>query len=380
MLAEIFDVTSDEILRGERAAQEKSDTVSAVRATEKQRKYIIDRAMMKFNVRSIVAFVVAMVGLIAAMICDFGFLRAYIGFFVALLFFVGSITVEVINAICAFASLKGAESSFDGVNNAKRRIFSTCCAVISAVLTLLAFTLPLVTKAYDAYVGLSIDYWFSSGIVAALICAAVCFAVCYILRLLAADKHLYEIESEERKKISFRLRFWGKRAVILCVVMLVTLTVHIGIADMNSVIVESASKCESFTDLDEFKAYIETETDWEYGYYHRIDLQYGGAFVEPPVEIKENSEIDYRTGEIYNKYGDKILLTYKHKNLAVVRILCEWDKNENLLIKTYTNSALQGGYTVFNIIMYTFVAVYVAEVALTVIFGLRKFKKSSSME
>lgn len=375
VLAEIFEATSDEILKGERITHEKSDTVSAVRATEKQIKYIIDRVLLKFNIRSIVAFAVAVVGLIAAMICDFGFLRAYIGFFVASLFFVGAITIQVINAICTFASFKDTESSFDRVNKAKRKMFSTCCVVISSVLTLFTFTLPLVTKSYNAYVGLSVDYWFSSGIVAALICAAVCFAACYILRLLAAKKHLYEIENEERKEISFRLRFCGKRTLILCVVLLVTFAVHSGVADMDDLIAESFSKCEKFTNLDEFKAYIEKENEWEYGYYDRNPGFSQDVIFGAPVEIEGDGETDYQTGAIYDKYGDKILLTYKHKNLAVVRIICEWDKNENLLIKTYTNSALQGGYAIFNIIMYTFVAAYIAEVALTVIFGMKKYKK-----
>lgn len=69
-------------------------------------------------------------------------------------------------------------------------------------------------------------------------------------------------------------------------------------------------------------------------------------------------------------------MSYKHKNLAVVKIFTEWD-GENIVIKTYTNSSWNSGHAVFELFMYLFVAAYIAEIAVFVILGVKKYKKTN---
>ena len=104
VIAEVFGVTSDEILRGERVVKEAVKDREAAK-TEKQLKRVLDSAMLSFKTRSIISVGIALLGLIGAMICNFGFLRAYIGFFVGLVFIVGASACEAVFGMHAFSLL-----------------------------------------------------------------------------------------------------------------------------------------------------------------------------------------------------------------------------------------------------------------------------------
>lgn len=381
VLAEIFGVTSDEILRGERVSGEVVNKEYVARSTEKTKKHLLNSVRTKFNMRGTVSVAVAIVGLLCAMICDLGFVRAYIGFYVSCFFYVAAATIQIISLISAFATLKNTEFEYSDVNTAKRNIFSACCKAMSVILTIFAFTLPLITEVKDAYWGLNIDYWLPKGLLFAAICAILCGVLCYVAQFVAANKNLYEIDENEKKTSISKAIFVGKRAVVLFIVLFVTFVLQSGVVGLKESIVKTFGTCEEFTDIDEFKKYIETETAWEHGYF---DFSGNPIVILPPAESEkgdenadygDTDEKNYKEGFIYDKYGIETLLTYKHKNLAVVKIFTEWN-GENILIKTYTNSSWNSGNTVFELFMYLFVAAYIAEIVIFAILGVKKYKKN----
>lgn len=85
VIAEIFSVTCDEILCGERKAAEavKSDDNDAYLSpkAEKQQQRILKSTLSDFKNRSCIVIAIAVLGLAAAAVCNLGFNRAYIGFF-----------------------------------------------------------------------------------------------------------------------------------------------------------------------------------------------------------------------------------------------------------------------------------------------------------
>lgn len=380
VLAEIFGVTSDEILRGERVSCETMNKEYVTRSTEKTKNHLLNSVRTKFNTRSAVAIAVAIVGLLFAMLCNLAFLRAYVGFFVAGVFFVGAVTVQIISLIFAFAALKNTEFEYDGVNTVKRKIFSVSCNVFSVILIMFAFTLPLMSEVYDSHVGLKIDYWLPKGSFFAIICAVICFALCYAVKLIAADKKIYEIDENEKKSSISKAIFVAKRAVVLFIVLLVTFVLQYSVANIQTSIIKTFGTCVEFNDIDTFKKYIETENDWERGYF---DYNNNINNIIPPEDVNwdygDADENNYKSGVIYDKYGENVLLIYKHKNLAVVKIFTEWN-SEDLVIKTYTNSSWKSGHAVFELFMYLFVAAYIAEIAVFVILGVKKYKKTNFNE
>ena len=86
VLADIFDITADELLRGQRKQPQEPVTHYGVQKTEKQIRYLLKKKETDFTILSCVSIGIALFGLIAAMIGNLGFLRGYIGFFVSCCF------------------------------------------------------------------------------------------------------------------------------------------------------------------------------------------------------------------------------------------------------------------------------------------------------
>ena len=89
VLAEIFGVTCDELLRGERkppaARAETADPSEIAPKAEKQRQRLLKLTLSQYKNRTCIAMGVSVTGVIAALICDLAFLKAVLGFTLPLL-------------------------------------------------------------------------------------------------------------------------------------------------------------------------------------------------------------------------------------------------------------------------------------------------------
>ena len=83
VIAEIFGVTADELLRGERADPSAGNPARAAEKREREIRRLAASVRSGFCIQSIISAGIALAGLVAAMILNFGFLRAYAGFFAA---------------------------------------------------------------------------------------------------------------------------------------------------------------------------------------------------------------------------------------------------------------------------------------------------------
>ena len=94
-LAEIFDVTCDELLKGERISCEPIHEKNPPKA-EKQLKAIINRSASSFKMSFWISMAVAVAGLVCMFGISYGFYRPVIGFSVMMLFEVASFVIAVI--------------------------------------------------------------------------------------------------------------------------------------------------------------------------------------------------------------------------------------------------------------------------------------------
>ncbi len=102
VIAELFGVTADELLRGERnPAGEPAGSAQPSPRTEKQIAHILSDGKTKLLTRSMLSVGLRLAGLLGAMGANFGFNRAYIGFFVGCLFYVAAILCEAVFCILA---------------------------------------------------------------------------------------------------------------------------------------------------------------------------------------------------------------------------------------------------------------------------------------
>jgi transcriptional regulator with XRE-family HTH domain len=96
VIAELFNVTSDDILRGDRIAKNDAVPDRAEVKMEKQIKRIIDSNITRFKNISYIALALVAIGLICLFTIAYTFYRPAIAFGVFMMFIVGSILLEVI--------------------------------------------------------------------------------------------------------------------------------------------------------------------------------------------------------------------------------------------------------------------------------------------
>lgn len=269
VIAEIFGVTCDELLRGERksAALRESEPApdEPTPLGEKQRRRLLAATAARYRSRSFIALGVAAAGLIAAAICN-GFTRGLLGFLLGLVFYLAAAVCQAVFLNSAFLSVSddslpdGEAARFRGsaVSGAKK--------VYAALLALIAFTLPLAVYPWDAYSGLSFDSWVGSGLLFAAVALAVCGLICFFVnpallcRGLFAPKNGEAVYRANRRK---KLRWTGVLA-ILTAVTVAACAIVTGGSDGAKMAVRMGCG-QVFDDYDRFVYYMELERDADFG-------------------------------------------------------------------------------------------------------------------
>lgn len=96
VLAELFGVTCDEILRGERGNNEQGDDGKAGLKTEKQVKRILTHTVNQFKSMSYIAASLALLGLVCQFAVTYSFFKSLVAFALAFIFILASVVLETI--------------------------------------------------------------------------------------------------------------------------------------------------------------------------------------------------------------------------------------------------------------------------------------------
>ena len=138
VIAEIFNVTCDELIRGKRKSPvERTETAEAsgsTSKTEKQRQHLLKSTLSQYKNHTYIAIGISVVGLIAALICNLAFLKAVLGFFLGAIFFAASIVCQAIFVNKAFFSVDDTELDERVLSDFKKKVINF--AEISLVLYL----------------------------------------------------------------------------------------------------------------------------------------------------------------------------------------------------------------------------------------------------
>lgn len=236
VLAEVFGVSCDELLRGEVNApgtneQKPEEDARDAARTRRQTRYLLDRQMTHFSTRSLIAAGLTVVGFLGAVLVNFGFLRAYIAFVVCALFVCAAIVTQGIIVTSAFSGLgRGDDVLYEGFEEAvadmRRKFARRSALVISFAVVVLAFCLPLVVFVPDAYWGLEAGSFFSLGAIFGAVAAVLCFAAWIVISRLAEKRGVLtptELEEKTRHGVD---RLAARLAIILAIVLFVTLILN----------------------------------------------------------------------------------------------------------------------------------------------------------
>lgn len=183
VIAEIFNVTCDELLRGERKSPAErieimEDNESSPKG-EKQRQRLLKSTLSQYQNLTYIAMGVSVVGMIVALICNLAFLKAVLGFLFGAIFFAASIVCQAVFMNKAFLSVEDAGIDEVSLSDYKRKVIGLAEKSIGLTVTFIGFTFPLIMV--DAYVGLGADSLLIWGAMGATAVMAIYAVVVYFL-------------------------------------------------------------------------------------------------------------------------------------------------------------------------------------------------------
>ena len=395
-IAEIFGITTDELLRGERNNPDREpilseDIVSKQKAkSDKQFTLMLDRSDRKYKNLTLISIGITVFGLIAAIIANVGFSKGLIGFCLATAFCVASEICQ----ICFTINARILPDEDDDTYTDKIQVANTCVVKTTVVITFInvfffVFCLPLVTMINGANYGLAFEYWLGYGLIYSL----VAFVIGYIIYTLFVNKLLCKkglivLTEKQESLIKRKSKLLMKTVSISATVAIV---LGIGIMGWNIIGWDALIKEEIFDNWADFKAYMENDYDkWLEEGYSYIDLEGNYVIVapiDPDVEVIDPGDEKVPQDKAYpkktvtkikNSKGEVICEYYYNPDLYK-RIVFTESADDKMPVTVITNQAYYDGCDTFQTvesILYTLIVIDFIVAAGIYLIKIKKYKKT----
>ncbi len=383
VIVELFGVTADELLRGERnPAGEPAGSARPSPRMEKQIAHILSDGKTKLLTRSMLSVGLSLAGLLGAMVMNFGFNRAYIGFFVGCLFYVAALLCEAVFCILAHAGAGGEDFQGEELNKFRRFLLRTAKAVMGLAVVLLGATVPLIAIPYDTYQGLMGITWLAYGLIGGLLAAALWGILTIVVSRTAEKRGFYRISEEEATR---RTNLWKARGKTLGVTALVMVVTLVGQLMFNGN-AEAADLVQGtvFTDFESFQTYMATEPEPD-------DAVGDGDVTLGPVESdievvwdeetaaeKNGAEEDDSTGEeVYLEElegPDGTALEYEWRNTDVWQVMTSGE-GDSWTVRVLTEEDFTTASHIRTAVGSVFSVAYVLELAAGLLWYRHELKK-----
>lgn len=380
VIAEVFGVTCDELLRGERRspaerASEPEEPAPTAKA-EKQRQRILSIGLTRFRTGSFISMGISAAGLLAAMICNLGFLRAFIGFFIGCLFYVASIVSQSIFTNTAFLSVSDEEMAGADTDLFRKSVVQLANRSLGLTLTLLGITLPLIVFPHDAYVGLSADSWLIYGLVFGSTALVLWRVIWYFLGAQLLKKGTYALPVTEEPAYWHNHRL--KRTCAIVLILLLGVTGILQIAVNTRFSSWNLAEGITFTDYESFREFMAQEGNQD----PYIQEPWATAPVSSPNQDtvyydmygNEISEEEALRTELRIPDGTpegKVVCTYIWRNSDVIRV-DHSNTEDGLPLIVITEDGLRAGQQKNDQINLLFTPLYILELAGTAIVYRKK--------
>lgn len=365
VIAELFGVTCDELLRGERKSPEERTEPAEEEITargEKSLRHLLSTALQRFRMQSLIAGGVSVAGLIGALIANQGCNRAYIGFFIALALCLAGAVVQFIFTDRAWHAVPEEMEEESHCQGYRWRVFRIALATLGVCIGVLAFCVPLICVG-GAYIGLLGSDWCRIGGVLALIVLVLWCAICLGIRAGMLHKGVLSLSEQGMASYRGNMRLMRKACLCAGILLMVTGVTHTinGIAFSAENIAETIE----FTNYDSFIAYMETPVDYaEYG---------SGVYA-----LGDDGKAAINAGEFTNSLRLKdgtVVCEYVHRNWGVQRINYQEKDGSILPIKVITRQAYQAATHRVDLMNFVFVLFYTAEIVACTVFYFTRRKR-----
>lgn len=307
-IAEIFGITTDELLRGERKNPENECSTlseSKHQRSEKQFKLMLHQNEKKFSNLSLISVGLILIGIIVAALCN-GFYISALGGLLSLIFYI-SATICQICFTNAFSITDYEDEHHEEVKAANTKQTSLSIKVIFAIIAAFLFTLPLLYLGGWHYGVNFADTWLPQGLILTAIGTIISFA----LYRLVIQPHLIkngtltysEKEKDALEENTTLLKKSGKTLAIIIASIII-----VAIANLIAHDITGYTRTREFETMSEAKEFLENQYDeWLYeGYGETVQKDKNGL----PIGEKEKHYGNYESEEYfmmileYDKHGN----------------------------------------------------------------------------
>lgn len=370
VIAEVFGVTCDELLRGQRKSPEQQEITPENTPTpkgEKERKRLLQVALSRYKTRSLIALCLALVGLLVAMAFNFGFNRAYLGLLAGCVFYLAATACQIIFVNHAFLSIAEEEDTGDF----RRQVIGLAEIVWLVTAVLFAASLPLILVVHDSYAGLLGGSWLRYGSAYGFSALNLCAGILWLVNGRLVKREVYAPKANFAHN-----RRWQKYcAVGLVSVLAMTALCQWGLNQFGGP--RWFAEWHSFEDVDSFIAYMEQDVE-----YNRANHSAMTPIPEAPDDAiiyydpygNVISEEQALTDHLYE--GDQIVASYVRRNETVQNIRYSIQNGEVQFLEVLTWDEYYRSRAQLNVFNTLFGLAYVAEYLIAFWFYLVKRKKA----
>ena len=389
-IAEIFGITADELLRGERNNPERSERENGAQRqkekSEKQFRFMLDRTRKKHHNFTMISVGISILGLIAAMIANLSFLKGLIAFCLALAFAVASEICQICFTVNArFSTDEEDDARAERLHLFNNKSIKTAVKISFFNLSVIAFCLPLSVLLDSPYYGLGFGSWLLWGglFVLAIDISAYIF---YILKIRSClcNRGLYSLTPSEKEAFLYNRKLLLKTmAVSLCIALVIGIDFFL----LDLFGAKILLKKNVFYHCEDFKAFMEAQYDTWYKEGYVFYDKNGNIVVNTPVQTYDPSgpsgneqESDEHTmmkeyGKIVNSEGDVICEYYYHKSLNKSVHFTE-SSSDKMPVTVITYAAYNYYINMYHYLQLLLYALLVLDIAGASIFYWRKMKRA----
>ena len=386
LIADLFEITVDELLRGQRRfpapelpTADDTQEDNAARTdpgAQKRQRLLLENRRRRHKTFNYISVGLALGGMMIALICNFGFYRATIAFFLGVSFEIAAVICALIFASSALpVSDEGYDATLlsDYRRDVLRCTYRTCFLV--ALLTGPLLLLLIVGISYGSYVGAAAASFFPNCALWLIFGGSLLWELGRLLILPRIYRNngvtLSEVECARTRDGIRLLRRCALSLVLALILPVFTLGImNCGIIDQDSAFADG----QTFDDFEVFRTYIEQEGDpnadhpssrsmryalgaSSYAYIDRIGALADGAQEEEfysddwgyshnqePVEEVRIDEDGYFSSTFSDEYA-----IYSRKDGEEITRFC-WRNPEVICIHwSFTNNALGTPITVYTL-------------------------------
>ena len=366
-IAEIFGITTDELLRGERNNPDREaateDVASKQKAkSDKQFKLMLHSTKKKFTNFSFISIGLTIVGLVAAIICNLGFSKGLLGFCLASVFFVAATICQICFTVSFRSLIEEEETEYaEKLKKVNTDMVFSSVKIFFGILLTFAFCLPIATMINGANYGLVFEYWLGYGLLASALVFLVAFCLYKIfIRKALISKEIVWLDEQTVSRANTESKLLGKICivftVVLAIIMLATYIITSSVSESTFI------ERERFDDPEKFIEYMQSEYDawYEEGY---------GDSPAPP-----HNEFGYpnrKLGEIDGKQYYYNTILYESINIL------QHENGEWEIVVT-TDEAYQNGEAMYSILNACLLTLHAINLAVCIVWYFVKTKKSKT--